>query len=450
MAKVDLKKLTDVLERRLQDTSSTYRKEISDKLAHHIHISEQRISTQVKKELVARGAGDKKGNLAKSLNTIIDTQVPLMCQQLYNDFLHFNDSGLKRTAVTSMEGTPKRFSFVLANKGTNSSSVFAAFRRIKSKAQRKLIAQIKAQIKVLNSGRTKSEIAAPTSNFLDIGHDAGSAVSEQRQQAVEDALFQFGTQLDGGSKKILKSLLGDLKIKLVKNARDPIDTLSVSLESSRLNKAKGGGQEKDITLQLTKDLQILLDSMGGLTFYNQEGSDSKKQRIKKTVLNPFAKAAAKNKKIKANFKSKKIKTGTTKTQGKKKKAKAKAGKPFVDTQKVTLPMFDTKSSGSMFSLLAILNKRLPDVVRKNMRSPALESRSGRFAESVEIMNVISTRKGFPSFGYKYRKDPYQVFELGEGSAPWASRERDPRRLIDTSIREVAANMALGRFYTRRL
>ena len=85
-----------------------------------------------------------------------------------------------------------------------------------------------------------------------------------------------------------------------------------------------------------------------------------------------------------------------------------------------------------------------------MRSPALESRSGRFAESVEIMNVISTKRGFPSFGYKYQKDPYQVFEQGEGSAPWASRERDPRRLIDTSIREVAANMALGRFYTRRL
>ena len=38
MAKVDLKKLTDVLERRLQDTSSTYRKEISDKLSETLMV----------------------------------------------------------------------------------------------------------------------------------------------------------------------------------------------------------------------------------------------------------------------------------------------------------------------------------------------------------------------------------------------------------------------------
>jgi len=31
-----------------------------------------------------------------------------------------------------------------------------------------------------------------------------------------------------------------------------------------------------------------------------------------------------------------------------------------------------------------------------------------------------------------------------------SIERDPRRLIDKSIREIAAQFAIGRFYTRRL
>ena len=40
--------------------------------------------------------------------------------------------------------------------------------------------------------------------------------------------------------------------------------------------------------------------------------------------------------------------------------------------------------------------------------------------------------------------------MGTGKAPWASPQRDPRRLIDQSIREVAAGLALGRFYTRRL
>ena len=40
--------------------------------------------------------------------------------------------------------------------------------------------------------------------------------------------------------------------------------------------------------------------------------------------------------------------------------------------------------------------------------------------------------------------------MGAGEAPWASPDRDPRKLIDESIREIAAQMAVGRFYTRRV
>ena len=85
-----------------------------------------------------------------------------------------------------------------------------------------------------------------------------------------------------------------------------------------------------------------------------------------------------------------------------------------------------------------------------MRAPGLVNQTGAFADSVEITDITQTRQGFPSIGYKYAKNPYQVFEMGAGSAPWATPERDPRRLIDRSIREIAAQFALGRFYTRRV
>jgi hypothetical protein len=42
-----------------------------------------------------------------------------------------------------------------------------------------------------------------------------------------------------------------------------------------------------------------------------------------------------------------------------------------------------------------------------------------------------------------------VFEQGTGRPGWASPERDPRAIIDKSIREIAAQFAMGRFYTRR-
>ena len=61
--------------------------------------------------------------------------------------------------------------------------------------------------------------------------------------------------------------------------------------------------------------------------------------------------------------------------------------------------------------------------------------------------LVTTRKGFPSIGYTYQKNPYQTFELGQNQG---SPDYDPRKLIDASIREIAAQFAIGRFYTRRV
>lgn len=104
----------------------------------------------------------------------------------------------------------------------------------------------------------------------------------------------------------------------------------------------------------------------------------------------------------------------------------------------------------MFSIMAMINQKLPRVLEKNMNYPRLENRTGRFLRSVRLTDVAQTRQGFVSFGYTYQTNPYEVFEVGRGKAPWATNDRDPRKLIDASIREVAAEMALGRFYTRRV
>jgi len=106
-----------------------------------------------------------------------------------------------------------------------------------------------------------------------------------------------------------------------------------------------------------------------------------------------------------------------------------------------------KSQYSMTALLGALNQQLPGVIAKNMVSPRLNYQTGRFASSVQVTDIATTAKGFPSIGYTYDKYPYQTFEPGyrQGSV-----ERDPRKLIDTSIREIATQFAIGRFYTRRV
>lgn len=110
----------------------------------------------------------------------------------------------------------------------------------------------------------------------------------------------------------------------------------------------------------------------------------------------------------------------------------------------------SNTTQSYVSLLGILNEKLPQTVLKNMGPPGLVSRTGRFAASVRALDVNSTAQGFPSIGYTYDQNPYRVFEPGSGQPPWASSDRDPRKVIDKSIREIAAGMAIGRFYTRRV
>ena len=76
-------------------------------------------------------------------------------------------------------------------------------------------------------------------------------------------------------------------------------------------------------------------------------------------------------------------------------------------------------------MLGILNQQLPKVVANNMGSPRLNYVSGRFASSVNVTDITQTAKGFPSIGYSYRRNPYEVFEQDP--------DRDPRKIIDLSI-----------------
>lgn len=106
-----------------------------------------------------------------------------------------------------------------------------------------------------------------------------------------------------------------------------------------------------------------------------------------------------------------------------------------------------KKSYSLSSLIPLFNSQLPQTVAKNMGDPALVYRTGRFASGVRVTDITQTPKGFPSIGYTYQKYPYQTFEPGYAQG---SPDRDPRKLIDQSIREIAVKFALGRFYTRRV
>jgi hypothetical protein len=88
----------------------------------------------------------------------------------------------------------------------------------------------------------------------------------------------------------------------------------------------------------------------------------------------------------------------------------------------------------------LLNEALPQMVASKMTSPALRFRTGRFANSARVESLDVGPRGGIGIDYTYQRDPYETFEPGNKQG---STQRDPRKIIGASIRELATGI-LGR------
>ena len=178
-----------------------------------------------------------------------------------------------------------------------------------------------------------------------------------------------------------------------------------------------------------------------------EGSSTLDEKMEKAIVDAIASQIKEpNVRVRINPKIRSAKLRTSGTA----KVTQKAEKPRVRVMAggvLRTPKTKASRGLSLASLIGVFNSQLPQKVAANMEEPALVYRTGRFAGSVRVTDITRTSKGFPSIGYTYMKYPYQTFEPGFAQG---SVERDPRKLIDRSIREIAAQYAMGRFYTRRV
>lgn len=99
-----------------------------------------------------------------------------------------------------------------------------------------------------------------------------------------------------------------------------------------------------------------------------------------------------------------------------------------------------KTAQSPIALRNLLNEMLPQMVASKMTPPALQYRTGRFANSARVENVNVGPRGGIDIDYTYMREPYETFEPGNKQG---STRRDPRKIIGASIRELAMGI-LGR------
>ncbi len=348
-----------------------------------------------------------------------------------------------QTYFQSMQESPEETALRVANREGNTKGK-SSKRGIRTKGKGKLIK---------SAGR-----------FIHAEHEDSAGILES---LVRDAFKKASAEVvdSQGNSVSEAQLQRDLKALGIKihMRRDENDNHVITLGGSLINIQKGN-MAREVNADLKKALERahehIAKNRGGLQHLH--GSDTPLEKRKKkliaTGVEPFKKR--KNASIKVKHEDIKIKKtkSTVSTQKKVKATKARASNAKLVSAAVVMKATKkgkrrpTKKSPlqDMLKLVVQFNSKLPQTVRKNMGSPKLNNRTGRFANSTQVTDIQITPQGFPSVGYTYRKDPYQVFEDGLGSLPWANGERDPRELIDQSIREIATQMALGRIYTRRV
>lgn len=299
------------------------------------------------------------------------------------------------------------------------------------------------------------------SNFLDLGHREGSEVAGEESRIAKEKIYKQFTSKRTKAGKLSADDLNFLGIDLAVLKRDSEEksVVEVSLESAKKNRGDGAKSSADLKKDVRKVIRRALDKLGEDPS-RFKGSDSRIELDRKRIIKAFQDGVKTgNPKAKVT-QTKKSDTKAKPSSGKKVKKKMGGGKHKKGQQRVanlgfgiaayTPPRESGAKKQNLLRLAALINTKLPNVVRKNMGPPGLVNRSGRFAASAEVTEVSKTKQGFPSIGFTYERNPYQIFEPGAGRPPWASNDRDPRKVIDQSIREIARGLIEGRFYTRRV
>ena len=467
MARKDLQQLSEIILDQLGRKSTNFRRMFVDIRVHFFSADEKDVKEQVIAQLEKRSFINEQ--IPKSIMKIIDEEVPKIVKTMRK--LQKSTNSINAETLSS---TPTGFLVKLSqSKEGGTANIYSRIGTIKSEAQKSLAFRLDRKIQEFNKRRTASPQREGTLSrrdsskeskkdfkvdaiLLDIGHTEGSAVSEERIERFNDVLFNFNTKTVG-AQKFINEILSTAKITLTKTPAkdkqgDKIHDIVVELEASSVNRARA-----DIDSSEADKIQVALTKiLDDTNWPSSKGSDTPIDIVGKKALNLFV--DKKSKRRKTNITEQKINNRKAKGSAKTKPRKITKAPPYVDKTKVALGAkaaagargSRAKSEGTnlpMQQLLGILNQKLPSTVMKNMGPPRLTNQTGRFARSTRATEITKTGQGFPSIGYTYDRNPYQTFELGN---PQGTLDYDPRKLIDASIRELAAQFAIGRFYTRRV
>lgn len=466
-----LKKVLNDLE---NTKSGPYRALVANRRPHHFEFNALEVTEEIKKELIASGIPV----------TNQDKNAILGFAQIFKGKLKGRLEGIAKQSGGKIRGTKNTLKFTFTSNTVNNyageySTPGDVFQTIKDFYKEPLnefftsVQNYLTEQTFINeeTGRTKSKALRTKSGkkrkaggrVLHAGHVGDEGIA---QSIIADTLNNLinvvGVVDDKGDQISERDILTDLEaldIDLSIMRNDSTDSHTIKLESGKDNMARGreiAADKKKLIEQIKQAIETTGTAMKlGAGLENLSGSDSLYEKKRKTAIKkvvnefkkiPGAKVTVENTQIKKSSNKPEVLTSKASLGKGSRKSYGAAGVKLARAKRK--PARKPSAASQQLQLIALMNKRLPGAIINNMGDPALNNRSGRFAASVRIINILQTPKGFPSFGYSYEKSPYQTFEQGIGRQ--GTIDRDPRRLIDRTIREIASEFAVGRLFTRRL
>lgn len=444
-----------------KDATEAYRKQTANKLTHTVSISRSKIDKTIKVAL--ESASNVPGNgtaLLKEVKTEYNKALDNLMSEIRSNFNKLNQT--KGDTIKFVRGSRSGnvIKVILfetpGGRGTRNNFNMAqtAYSDPLQNFYENFLEIINQPISRPSTSNKEGKVdLKKAGQVFNLEHFKNSSnVRAFLSDTIHSSLMAHYTKDEYGTlERDLKKLGLKTKLEIKKNAKT--GEVKVFLGSQILNVAQSASEQK-LKKNLQDALTKAINRLKNDELLKLEGSasiaDVKKQKVIKSIVQPFEKVKG----VKVTSSTLKKKVGQTKSKasldvtGKALKGKSVSGKLRKKRMKGGR-MPKTATGFEPLNLLGVLNQRLPEVVRKNMVEPRLVNRSGRFASSVKVTDISKTPQGFPSIGYTYQRNPYEVFEDGS-NGNWANGDRDPRDLIDKSIREIAASFAIGRFYTRRM
>lgn len=460
------KSLEDIISR-IENKVKNYRSNVLNKQVHKYSVQEGKLVDEVWNQVV--GTYNKTGadkDLVDIPKKIFVGPVRQYCKDLRRSFEKLGAS--TKSAVT-VQILGSEFSYIAIFKSDSNLDIYKRIGNARLSSLKSLKTAIYEAIKAYLDPRVYKK--KQTALFYRVHGTKDS------KNVVQGGLFNMGHV--GGS-SVIEHELYDTKKDFISIINDPILSIGKRQEINEIL------AEINFDTSLNPSIRVLKSGKLVVSLYDQGAKSNNVQSAQEAKLrDEFKKAAidvfnnvewagfesspsaidvAKGKLAKASKQAgAKVSTNSLVANAKNKSSANKkvTGKTTIsdDTETLSNSLYIKSSTGGVkyskapetnwASLINIINRKLPEQVARNMGAPGLVYRTGRFANSTRIVSIEPTTSGLPSIVFNYQRDPYDVFDRTLGASPWNTPARDPRALVDKSVREIVQEMAIGRFYTRR-